>query len=492
MSLTKVSFAMINGAPVNVLDYGAKGDGVTDDTAAVQAAITAGSVVFPPGSYALTGNISVPGNRKILISKGATVTNTGGRFTSENVTNVEWQIDGWLKSVAMATAPKKPLWYSSIFDERGFIEFAQDYVPGSAAYGFWVHGTGKVSGDWVGTPNVSDLAFQTNRKGIACWNAANVLVEGVEVYGFDGEAVYAYFFDAASKNIVFENNYVHDTRFNALNFNAATNGGGCVIRNNMVRNAYQVEISAGSCIGNDIANTIGPGIYTGLGIGYGPMLIDSNIIAGAGLHSIAVSYASGSPVTDVAIANNISINPAAYGVYVDQVRNLTVSGNTFIGTGQSAGSYDIGVNNTQRAQVLGNTIYQPGPSAQPGRVFIDPANCFDASLCPYTNVYLPSTAVASPKTNNGAVSIPSASTLLLPPIGCVFFVSGNTNITSIAPLVVNSNHNGREITLIFESILTVVDGSNLKIAGNFVTKGTDTITLVGDGTNWYEKCRSVN
>lgn len=54
MPLTKVSYSMIKGAPLNVLDFGAKGDGVTDDTAAIQLAMQnaySNVIYFPAGTY---------------------------------------------------------------------------------------------------------------------------------------------------------------------------------------------------------------------------------------------------------------------------------------------------------------------------------------------------------------------------------------------------------------------------------------------------------
>lgn len=81
----------------------------------------------------------------------------------------------------------------------------------------------------------------------------------------------------------------------------------------------------------------------------------------------------------------------------------------------------------------------------------------------------------------------STATVTLPEYGSLFTISGTTTITSIT-----ASHAERRVTLIFSGALTFTDGSNLKLAGNLVTTADDTITLVCDGTNWYETSRSVN
>ena len=83
--------------------------------------------------------------------------------------------------------------------------------------------------------------------------------------------------------------------------------------------------------------------------------------------------------------------------------------------------------------------------------------------------------------------IASAATVTLPALGSLFRITGTTNITSIT-----ASWNGREVTLRFASTPTLTDGSNLRLAGNLEATADDTITLVCDGTNWYEAQRSVN
>jgi hypothetical protein len=62
---SRTVYARLQDEP-NVKDYGAKGDGVTDDTAAIQAAVTAQRDVYvPPGTYMISTAILIPSNTRL-------------------------------------------------------------------------------------------------------------------------------------------------------------------------------------------------------------------------------------------------------------------------------------------------------------------------------------------------------------------------------------------------------------------------------------------
>jgi hypothetical protein len=70
--------------------------------------------------------------------------------------------------------------------------------------------------------------------------------------------------------------------------------------------------------------------------------------------------------------------------------------------------------------------------------------------------------------------------------GTTFTVSGTTKQDSIVP------EDGRMIRIITSSTDTLVDGKNLKLAGNFTGTADDMIVLYCSGTVWYEQSRSAN
>jgi hypothetical protein len=90
--------------------------------------------------------------------------------------------------------------------------------------------------------------------------------------------------------------------------------------------------------------------------------------------------------------------------------------------------------------------------------------------------------------NQNTLVIPSAATIYPPQEMDTVLISGTTGITSIFAGL----NEGRRVTLIFQDILTVTDGGNLKLNGNFVSAANATLTVTCDGTNWYEVSRSAN
>ena len=63
MALTKIQTNLSHNLGVSALDYGAKGDGITDDTTAIQNAVdalpTGGTLYLPRGTYKITSSINI-------------------------------------------------------------------------------------------------------------------------------------------------------------------------------------------------------------------------------------------------------------------------------------------------------------------------------------------------------------------------------------------------------------------------------------------------
>lgn len=80
--------------------------------------------------------------------------------------------------------------------------------------------------------------------------------------------------------------------------------------------------------------------------------------------------------------------------------------------------------------------------------------------------------------------VASTASMTLGNDGNFFDITGTTTITSIT-----AKPAGTVVWLQFDGALTVTDGSNLKLNGNFSTAAESVLQLVSDGSSWYEVSR---
>ena len=92
---------------------------------------------------------------------------------------------------------------------------------------------------------------------------------------------------------------------------------------------------------------------------------------------------------------------------------------------------------------------------------------------------------ASIKFSKGADVASAAGTITLGDDGNMFDITGTAAITSITAKAA-----GTFVMLQFDSTATLTDGSNLYLNGNFTGATGSTLSLVSDGTGWFEVCRS--
>jgi hypothetical protein len=343
----------------------------TDATTSLQAALNTCSIFFPPAAsnYILSGDILLVSNRRIHVQKGATIINTGGRFTGHlpGGGGIDFEINGTIGFLATADAPQMTTdWPTSdtFGPERGLIE-----IGGSAANpasNIRIYGGGRVYSDyvWAGVPaGLTNFHFQINRKGIAFWNSAHVLVEGMEVDHIHGEAIY---FNGYANNydIKFLDNYVHDFAFNGLNFNVGLPYLGLLMRGNTIARGMQgIEISGGTADGNQI-NEVGGGIITGAGGGITLRITNNKINNSTGV-GISVEYSV--LISDVVVECNEVSGAGTFGYVFGNITRFRIKNNScdFHGATGSGRSYQIAVTCTA-GHVDGNETFNPGPHSTGG------------------------------------------------------------------------------------------------------------------------------
>ena len=104
MSLTKATYSMIDGAAVNVLDYGADNTGGTNAYSAITAAMAAASAIsagskfgvqvyFPSGNYLIGTTLAVPSG-VYLVGNGAALIPTGAISTMVLVEGLRQDVSG--------------------------------------------------------------------------------------------------------------------------------------------------------------------------------------------------------------------------------------------------------------------------------------------------------------------------------------------------------------------------------------------------------------
>lgn len=342
MSLTKVTYAMIDGAAVNVLDYGADFTGASSSSFALQTAVDSfggsqGTVYFPNGSYKLTANLTLPSNITLFGYGAEIVCNGYGFNIGANKTNIT--IDGLNFDQTYSTGTPTTI---SSANTASDITIQNCSFYNNSFYVLALGGTGirVLNNTFTDTPTAAHCASVDTR---------NIVIFG------------NHFYDIGLSYVVLLRNsigiVVSNNSFNNILNNPILCDTGCynaAITNNVLVNTGD----SGILCANDLSGNV-PEFIT----------ISNNVVSGSPDTGIGVLYGKNITITGNVCQNNGRTGVSGYNsqIYVGGTgEKISITGNTVTNTsynpaaiyGIYANYADPGTDTTQTTQMqIANNVY---------------------------------------------------------------------------------------------------------------------------------------
>lgn len=419
MALTKAHNRMIEGSPVNVKDYGATGDGTTDDTVAIKAAIAAvkvsgKSLFIPTGTYRVTETLVMDFDDFLLYGEGANSTyiyhdpsssshtrclqigTPSGSYNEAQRSKV--RDIGFISNTSNANSEVGIWSYKQSFKSM----FQSVYVAGFLEYGMQLN-------DDIGNIDIFNCFIEGDDRtkvGLYVPNANGLNVESLQIHQLDATAATNYCIHIGNATAASLSNCTIEGGGSAADFSENTPVGiyidgsdfGCSIDNcyfeRVVKGVYAKGTSGSELKQIRVTNCkFSGGVEIGVDFDY----VDYGVIANNGIQiytSASVAplttttrrfYRVTSNCSDIRVSNNMfstggagtypssaqyDINLAIEGTLATQALDLT----GFIGVGQAAdttgGDGSDGVCITVGKDSDHPLIYGDRPTATNGKILV--------------------------------------------------------------------------------------------------------------------------
>ena len=484
MSLTKVSYSMITGEVVNVLDYGADPTGVADCAAAIVLAMAAANgktLYFPSGTYKLASRqtFSNHTNTKIV----------GEQFNS--IIQVVGEISAWFfeATCSFITIDGMTFAGNSTTEIIPSAKAIETKAPYSVVQNCYIHDfnnglliTNEVANNCLVTNNIfEDIIGTSSGYGYGCYNIGNFNI--IQNNIFKNVQRHCMYFSGsnpvASNNCVFSGNIIYDSTGEAIALYANAAALSLAVKRTIVSDNI-VNVKSGTGIGLDqnaldcvVSNNVVYGRADGA-MTYGIWLNGS---------VAATTYANRNIIT-----GNYVSNAGSIGIFVVNGSNNIVSDNLIASEEASPSTYGILFNNsgTPATEPEGN-IAIGNKTVGTTSGIITGINANGIPIARIVHTYGETWFAVTP--GSTSVNVNASDT----GAGKNFLIvnSSPTTITNFTGAT-----DGQEITLRFADSNTTITNANAALAGavNFVSSNNDMLTLVyrASGSVWFEKCRSIN